>query len=262
MASPERRWLLPDPIGGGRDDKGYWEKEHRDLGYDSTFSVGEDEALTNAIVHETLSRTPHTDILIAGCGSRVDLQRALLDRAPPDAKVVATDYAAVTAIARDRFSHPRLTYVALESTPAFAQRFDVVASVNVLVMDSDLANRELVASWAQALRYGGTLVAVAPVLFCGQELALLTGRDDLWECLDLEGSSWLERRQGTREVEYSPLRLRRVLREAGLCLEHIRLIFLEGPSSREQSRTAYGIDDDDLLVYEQLVTATRQREGL
>jgi SAM-dependent methyltransferase len=262
MVPPERRWLLPDPGGARGDDKGYWEKEHCDLDYNSTFSVGEDEALTNAIIREALSTSPRTDILIAGCGSRIDMQRALLSRAPCHTKVIATDYAAVIALARNRFSHPRLTYAALESTAPFVQRFDVVIAVNVLVMESDLANRELVQSWTQALRYGGTLVVLAPVLFCGQELALLTGRDDLWECLDLKGSSWLERRQGTREVEYSPLRLRRVLKEAGLRLADIRLVFLEGSSSREQSRTAYGLDDDDLLVYEQLVTATRQHEGI
>jgi SAM-dependent methyltransferase len=259
MGPSERRWLIPDP-GTRLDDKGYWEKEHCDLGYNSTFSVGEDEALTNAIVHEALSSSPCTDILIAGCGSRVDLQRALLSRAPSHTEVIATDYAAVIALARERFSHPRLTYAALESAAPFVQSFDVIIAVNVLVLESDLGNRELVQSWARALRYGGTLVVLAPALFCGQELALLTGRDDLWECLDLEGSSWIERRQGTREVEYSPLRLRRVLKEAGLRLTDMRLVFLEGLSSREQSRTAYGLDDDDLLVYEQLVTAVRQHE--
>lgn len=262
MVPPERRWLLPDPSGARRDDKDYWEKEHCDLDYGSTFSVGEDEAVTNTIVDEALGSSPCTDILIAGCGSRIDLQRALLSRAPCHTHVIATDFAAVIDLARDRYSHPRLTYAALESTAPFVQAFDVVIAVNVLVMEGDLANRELVQSWAQALRYGGTLVVLAPVLFCGQELALLTGRRDLWESLDLKGSSWLEGRQGIREVEYSPLRLRRALKEAGLRLSDMRLVFLEGSSSREQSRTAYGLDDDDLLVYEQLVTATRQHEGI
>jgi SAM-dependent methyltransferase len=261
MVPTERRWLLPDPTGPRRDDKGYWETEHRGHDYESTFSVGEDQALTDAVIHEALSSSPRKDILIAGCGSRIDLQRALLTHAPRDAQVVATDFAAVIALSRDRFSHPRLTYAALESTPPFAQAFDIVIAVNVLVMDSDLANRELVRSWARALRYGGRLILLAPVLFCGQDLALLTGRRDLWDCLDLERSSWLERRQGKSEVEYSPLRLRRVLREAGLRMTDIRLVFLEGASSREQSRVAYGLDDDDLLVYEQLVTAIRHEGG-
>jgi SAM-dependent methyltransferase len=258
MVSHRRRWLIPDTAAEQRSEKNYWEAEHRDRNYESTFSVGEDEGVTSSIVRATLMASPCQHVLIAGCGSRVDLQRALLRDASVATRVTATDFGAVIEIARERYSHPRLKYVALEDAAQFRRAFDVVVAVNVLVSDSDMENRKLVGEWAEALRSNGTLVMLAPLLVCGQELALLTGRDDLWACFDLKGSSWTETYQGTRQVEYTPLRLRRILREVGLGLIELRIVFLEGASSRQQARSSYGLDDEDLVVYEQLVVARRR----
>jgi SAM-dependent methyltransferase len=259
MEPSEYRWLVPDAADGQRDDKAYWEAEHRDREYETTFSVGEDAGLIDTIIDEALLASPCREILIVGCGSRIDLQSKLLERAPADTNITATDFAAVVELARERFSHPRLTYVALEHAEPFIDAFDVVIAVNVLVMDSDAANRALVDAWARALNEHGRLVMLAPLLFCGQDLALLSGRSDIAECLDLDRSSWTEKRQGTREIEYSPLRMRRILKEAGLRLTNLRVVFLDGPSSREEARRSYDLDDDDLLVYEQLVVARRDR---
>jgi SAM-dependent methyltransferase len=259
MEPSEYRWLVPDADAGRRDDKTYWEAEHRDRQYESTFSVGEDAGLMQAIIDEALMASPCREILIVGCGSRIDLQSTLLERAPADTNITAIDFAAVIALARERFSHPRLTYVALEDTRSFIDEFDVVIAVNVLVMDSDAANRELVHAWARALNEQGRLVILAPLIFCGQDLALLSGRSDLWDCLDLDRSSWTEKRQGTQQIEYSPLRMRRILTEAGLRLTSLRVVFLDGPSSREEARRSYDLSDEDLLIYEQLVVARRDR---
>src|SRR5580692_8769093 len=225
MEPSEYRWLVPDADAGRRDDKTYWEAEHRDRQYESTFSVGEDAGLMQAIIDEALVASPCREILIVGCGSRIDLQSTLLERAPADANITAIDFAAVIALARERFSHPRLTYVALEDARSFIDEFDVVIAVNVLVMDSDAANRERAHAWARALNEQGRLVILAPLIFCGQDLALLSDRSDLWDCLDLDRSSWTEKRQGTRQIEYSPLRMRRILKEAGLRLTSLRVVF-------------------------------------
>jgi SAM-dependent methyltransferase len=248
------RWPIPDEETSRADGRAYWESVHRDDDYESVFSVGEDEAVMDAVISEALACDAR-DILIAGCGSRVELQRALLDS--DQVSVTATDYAEVVAMAGSRCAHARLRYLALEDRPVLVEEFDVVVAVNVLVKSSDKANRALVKEWARALKPGGRLVMLVPILFCGLDLALLTARRDLWECLDLERSSWIERAQGVRQIEYSPLRIRRVLREAGLRLSDLRLIFLESATSRAQARTSYELDDEDLLIYEQLVVARR-----
>jgi SAM-dependent methyltransferase len=253
MSTP--RWPIRDEEASLADDRAYWESVHRDDDYESVFGVGEDEAVVDAVVAEAIAGGAR-DVLIAGCGSRVELQRELLDRAR-EVSVTATDYAGVVAIARARCAHAHLRYLALEDRPELLEEFDVVVSVNVLVKSSDEANRALVKEWARALKPGGRLVMLVPILFCGLDLALLTGRRDLWECLDLERSSWIERAQGVRQIEYSPLRIRRVLREAGLRLSDLRLIFLESATSRAQTRSGYELDDEDLLIYEQLVVARR-----
>lgn len=251
------KWLVEDRGGAAGDPQRRWEREHLDRDYETTFSVSEDEDVTRRIIDAVLGSQTHDDLLIAGCGSRVGLQRRLLDRAPAGTRVVATDFPEVIARAAERFSHPRLTYASIEAARGWGQRFDVVVAVNVLVMERDFENRSLLNEWAAMLRQGGTLVALLPMLFCGLELAMLSQRDDLWACLDLDSSSWHEKHQSTRQVEYSPLRLRRALAEAGLQLDDLRVVFLAGPSSLRQARVHYGIDDEDLLVYEQLVIASR-----
>lgn len=256
MRADQRRWIVPDKVGSEDDRQAYWEHAHGEADYESVFSVGEDENVRRAIMEELRRAEPLREILIAGCGSRIDLQKEVLEKVT-DAQVTATDFDKVIALARARYVHPRLRYVALESGERFDGRFDVVIAINVLVMSRDRANRDLLDEWAAALSPGGRLVALTPALFCGLDLGLLSERADIYECVDIEGSAWIERHQGIRQIEYSPLRLRRIVKEAGLRLESLRLVFLEGRSSREQSRLHYGIVDDDLIVYEQLVVAKR-----
>jgi SAM-dependent methyltransferase len=251
------RWRIEDGDAPPEDARRRWEREHLERDYETTFSVGEDEDVRRRVVDAVLGARRRRDVLVAGCGSRADLQRELLARGPHDAKLVATDFPGVIARAAERFAHPRLAYVSLEEARGWSRRFDVVVAVNVLVMERDSENRALLREWATMLREGGTLVTLLPMLFCGLELALLSEREDLWSCLDLANSSWRERHQGTSQVEYSPLRLRRALAEAGLRLDDLRIVFLAGQSSRRQARVHYDLDDEDLLVYEQLVVATR-----
>jgi SAM-dependent methyltransferase len=258
METMKHKWVIEDDGRPSQGQQLFWEREHLAKDYETTFSVGEDEEVMERVVDAVLEADSCQDILVAGCGSRTDLQRQLLDRAPALTEVVATDFAPVVAKAAGRFSHPRLTYASLEQASGWRRRFDVVVAVNVLVMEGDLENRSLLREWSAMLREGGTFVGLLPMLFCGIDLALLSGRDDLWSCLDLDRSSWHERLQGIRQIEYSPLRLRRVLAETGLRLDDLRIVFLAGPSSRAQARIHYELDDEDLLVYEQLVVASRR----
>jgi SAM-dependent methyltransferase len=258
METMKNKWVIEDDGRPSQDRRLFWEREHLARDYETTFSVGEDEEAMGCVADAVLGAEPCADILIVGCGTRTDLQRLLVERAPAPTALVATDFAPVVARAAKRFSHPRLTYASLGEASTWRQRFDVIVAVNVLVMERDLENRTLLRVWAEMLKDGGTFVGLLPMLFCGLDLALLSRRDDLQSCLDLEGSSWSERVQGIRQIEYSPLRLRRVLAEAGLRLDDLRIVFLAGDSSRAQAHTHYQLDDEDLLVYEQLVTASRR----
>jgi SAM-dependent methyltransferase len=251
------KWLIEDDGRPATDRRLFWTDEHVSRDYERTFSVGEDADVTSRVVDATLAGAACDCLLVAGCGSRVELQRCLLDRAPSMTEVVASDFPSVIARAEERFIHPRLKYVTIEESKDWKRRFDVVVAVNVLIMERDVDNRSLLGRWAQMLKPGGTLVALLPTLFCGLDLAMLSGRDDLFACLDLERSSWREAHQGIGQIEYSPLRLRRVLAEAGLRLDDLRIVFLASPDSRRQAREHYALDDEDLLVYEQLVVATR-----
>jgi SAM-dependent methyltransferase len=251
-----QRWLIPEPHEW-HDRKEYWVTAHSEHQYADVFSVNEDEAVRKCIVEAALESPTQKEIMIVGCGSRVSLQRDLIAHTGDDTKIIATDYQAVIDLAQSQYSHPRLTYVALEEQVAFEARFDVVIAVNVMVSDSDVENRRLVSEWSRSLVHCGRLVALAPILSAGYELGTLAARPDLLRCLRCEESRWIEKHQGITEIEYLPLRLRRLLKEAGLGLLELRILFFEGSASRRQTLVHYGIDDDDLLVYEQLIVATR-----
>jgi SAM-dependent methyltransferase len=250
------KWLLPAPGSSSEAREAYWEQAHVEHGYEDVYSVSEDARFVRTLVDAVLRSGPVRQVLLAGCGSRTVVQQALLAAAPPDCRLTATDFAPVIEVAERDFAHPRLRYLALGSDDA-TTAYDCVVAVNVLVSDSDRANRDLVRDWAAQLVNGGRLVLFLPVLFAGLDLALLSGREDLRSCLDLERSTWTERLQGVEQIEYSPLRLRRVLSEAGLVVEELQLVFLEDESSRRQAQRHYGLDDPDLAIYEQLVIARR-----
>lgn len=256
LAGNHQRWLIPEPPERP-DRRAYWISAHDEHHYDDVFSVSEDDAVRRCIVAAALESGARQEILIVGCGSRIALQRDLIAGTGDDTKITATDYQAVVDLARSRYSHPRLTYVALEEQAVFERRFDVVIAVNVMVSDSDRENRRLLAEWSAALVPAGRLVALAPILSSGYELGTLADRPDLLQCLRCEESRWVEKHQGITEIEYLPMRLRRILKEVGLGLLDLRIVFFEGPESRRQTLVHYGIDDDDLLVYEQLIVAIR-----
>ncbi len=257
MARPRHKWLIPGALVPARDVRLYWERAHSSADYETTFSVGDYNGVRLAFAEQLARSSPRVRVLLAGCGSRTTMQEHML-ACFQDIHITATDYESVIRLARERFQHPRLRYAALEQDELDRGSFDLVLAVNVLVMSTDIANRELMREWAQMLRPGGRLIALVPYLYCGHELAALSGSPELRACLDLERSTWTERRQGYSEVEYAPLRLRRITKEAGLELRDLSIVFLESPSSRRQTREHYGLGDQDLLVYELLLTAQRE----
>jgi SAM-dependent methyltransferase len=254
MANSHHKWLLPGEPAPPRDVRAYWDRAHNSAKYQTTFSVGDDDGVRLAIAGQIERSPSHARVLLAGCGSRTAMQEHIL-ACFKDMHVIATDYASVIRLARERFQHPRLEYAALEEDGLERGSFDLLVAVNVLVMSTDIANRELMGAWAEMLKPGGCLIALVPYLYCGHELATLSSSSELRQCLDLERSTWTERRQGCSEVEYAPLRLRRIVKEAGLELRELSIVFLESPSSRRQAREHYGLHDEDLLVYELLLTA-------
>lgn len=252
-----QRWLIPEPAEG-QDRKEYWVGVHSEHQYGDVFSVTEDDAVRRQIVAAVLDAPGSRELLVVGCGSRVVLQQDLIASTGDDTKITATDYQGVVELAQAQYSHPRLRYVALEDQEVFENRFDVVVAINVMISDSDRENRRLLAEWSTALVRHGRLVALAPILSAGYELGTLGDRPDLLQCLQCNESRWTEKHQGITEIEYLPLRVRRILKEVGLGLLELRIVFFEGPGSRRQTLVHYGIDDDDLLVYEQLMVAIRK----
>src|SRR6478609_8836510 len=119
------RWVIEGDGRPSRDQRAFWEREHLTRGYETTFSVGEDEEVMERVADAVLGVDVCRNILVAGCGSRTDLQQLLLKRAPALTELVAIDFPPVVAEAAKHFSHPRLTYASLEQASAWRQHFDV-----------------------------------------------------------------------------------------------------------------------------------------
>ena len=198
-------------------------------------------------------------ILIPGCGSRTALQRRLIAERP-SASLVCVDFPGVIALANEDYSHPNLSYVAHDlSEPKWTESFDAVVAVNAIVSEHDEENRRIVRHCSDSLRPDGIFVGYFPTLFSPLEIAMLSGDRSRLDALDLQSSTFYESGQQAHQIFYTPLRLRTILREAGLAMSSLEIVFLDSAESMGFGAPWRnpGADDDDLVIYELFVIARR-----
>jgi SAM-dependent methyltransferase len=247
---------LLKPVVGAEYEEAYWGKAH-DAGYeDSVYSVTQDQALLDRALRP-LERRPHSRILVPGCGTLPHLQHHLLRRFDGTVeKIVCTDFPAVVDLARKNLESPLVEFegAATESLH-HVDAFDAAIVINSIVSSSDERNRSAVSRVVRALKPGGLFIGLFPTVFTDIDLISLGHDND--PPVDLRKNLVFETGQGVWQLAYTPLRLRLILREAGLVLDEMQLVFLDSPEFSDLSRQYYGIDDPDLALYEILVVATR-----
>lgn len=251
------KWLIePSEELSPAARRSYWETVHVDDDYDSVWSMTEDAGVRARLVEELSKAGSPGRIVIPGCGSRTLLERDLA-AAFPDADVYGTDFPAVVAAAA-RFEHPRVHYVARDSADlGWSDEIDAVVVVNSILSESDAENRAILESCCRSLRPGGVLVGFFPTVFAAADIASLSRSREMMSQVNLERSSFFERKQQLEQIFYTPLRLRVALREAGFELDRIELYFCESDYFLRHGREYYGLEDDDLVIYEHLVVARK-----
>ena len=126
--------------------RAYWEAEHRDNDYEGVFTVSQDEVVVSRCV-EVAERRGSRTVLVAGCGSNVSIQRALLDRVATVECVVGVDFPGVVEVAATRLDDPRARWVGADiATDGCGEQADMIITINSVLSDSDEENRSILLS--------------------------------------------------------------------------------------------------------------------
>jgi SAM-dependent methyltransferase len=250
-------WRTPESSARTQSERrAWWEAEHRDHDYGNVFSITEDEKLLAEVIEAAGPDRDAELIVVPGCGSRTNFERALVV-AYPSAQIHAIDFPDVVKIAAERFEHPRVHYsggdIAELELDGVA---DAVFHLHSVVSDSDEENRAILASSARALRPGGVLVGLFGSPYEVAEMGVLTGDEELITAVDLQ-TGLVQGLDDTYQLFYGPIRLRHILREAGLELSRFALRFHDTEVFRAQDSQRYDRSEPDLVMYGHLVTAHR-----
>lgn len=250
------KWLIPDTeVMSTAERRDQWVAIHAD--YRNVLSLTEDQDIQNEVVRQ-LRALGARDVLLPGCGTRAILEKVVVEECDSVQRVVCTDYAEVLELIPTALRPDGVEYEARDSANLeFATEFDAVVAVNSVLSDSDRENRRIVASCAHSLRPGGCLIGFFPTVYCAVEIAYLEKNPRKLADIDLATSSCYERAQDSRQIFYTPLRLRRVLHEAGLTLRSMSIIFCDSVGLAAQARRLYQISDEDAAPWELLVVAAR-----
>jgi SAM-dependent methyltransferase len=261
------RWLIPPGEAGGHisfDAARYWDLRHGQLEYENVYSVTEDAKLRMRLVdllRAVIQSDRPSKVLIPGCGSRACLERELVDSFSR-LSILATDYPGVVEAAAARLRHPRVKFAARDTRRlGLDSDFDAAVVVNSVLSDCDPDNRSILRSVHAALNPKGLLVGLFPTIFAPTDIGLCEERER-WrlELVDLSNSRYcFDEYARTTHILYTPLRLRTILREAGFDALSMEIFFCDSPCLRSEASRVYGLEGEDLVLYELLVTARKPR---
>ncbi|MFD6163276.1 class I SAM-dependent methyltransferase [Nocardia sp. NPDC060256] len=257
--SAETKWLIDEAAAMSAAERHrHWREVYAGERRDQVFSMTEDPGVQDRIL-DALATRGSLRVLVPGCGAATHLPQALAERLPADSEIVCTDFVAeAIEQAEATFSHPRVSYRRHNTIDVAALgNFDAVVIVNSILSDSDRENRAMLRACADTLRQGGRLVGFFPTIYCALEIATLERHPGKLANIDLPTSTCFEEEQGVRQVFYTPLHLRRVMREAGLAVHRMELFFCDSDHFAGQGRRLYQIFDEDLVPYEFFVVADR-----
>jgi SAM-dependent methyltransferase len=261
------KWLIPEDDGPEfdtprRPDEEYWHRSHLIDDYADVFSVSEDPGLQSRIIEIIKSkRSPAEDIviLIPGCGSRMALERHLSAELPR-AQIVGTDFAPVVEMLNaGAGDHPSISYQARDTQDlGYQSQFDFAVVINSILSNSDRRNRTMISSVYNSLKHGGHLIGLFPTIFATIDIAQCEPNERWRERLyDIRTSRYYEETQQQSQIFYTPLRLRRILGEAGFEDLRIELFFCDSERLLRESSRIYRLDGADLALYEFLIKARK-----
>ena len=93
------KWPISGGDGMSQDERrAYWESEHADHDYEGVFSISQDEGVIGPCI-DAITRRGCRRVIVAGCGSNVALQQAIVERVPQVESVTGVDFPGVVEVA-------------------------------------------------------------------------------------------------------------------------------------------------------------------
>lgn len=256
---PSPKWNIKSKVQKlkPKERQVYWE-EQADSYKDNVYSITQDHKFQKKVKLDLkISTRKAANVLIPGCGVITDLQECLVNERYIK-KITCVDYSKIIKCAKKTFIHNKVIYKSHDIIKMnFKSEWDAVILVNVAVAENHLVNKEILKSCYKALKPDGILIAVFPTVFCALELFHITGNGEFVDNLDLEQNLFYEKTQGVKQMLYTPIRLRYLIREVGLKILRFELIFLDSEIQLELGKHIYGLDDKDAVVYQHYVVAKK-----
>jgi SAM-dependent methyltransferase len=259
------KWLIPPVELRGQyplDARDYWDLRHGLLQYENVYSVTEDPGLRAKLVEmlrAVISPLVPSKVLVPGCGSRALLEQDLVESFPRTS-VLATDYPGVAAAAAARLCHPRVEFAGGDTRGlGWQSEFDAAVVINSVLSDCDHENRAMLQSIHAALKPNGLLVGLFPTIFAPADIGFCEERER-WrlELVDLPQSRYcFDEYASATHILYTPLRLRVIFSEIGFAALRMEIFFCESPRLRNEAFRVYGLEGEDVVLYELLVTSRK-----
>lgn len=236
-----------------------WVHAHAEGYQQNVYSVTHEPMLCDTIANKVTQFFPNAArILVPGCGSVGLFEQRLAQRQTNDT-ILCTDYKGVIAHA-PKTNNQKIHYAAYDSLALpFYANFDVVVPINAVLDSCDEKNITMLKRFHQSLEPNGMMIGLFPTIFCALDIHINTTNAELKEDMkvDLENSKGLGPREEAEQIFYTPGALRQRLLDTGFTDIGMEIVFFDTPYFKEEAKRLYKIQEDDVPVYEFLVTAKK-----
>lgn len=191
ICTNDYKWLIPSSHSLGsksiEEEKALWDKSREDY-TNTAFSLTQDPKICKTLIRPERSpgydipNSPDIKVLIAGCGSKIYLQKTLLEFCPQIGQIYCTD-CSKTAIEKaqadwkkadgdSRLNNQQIVFEEVDSTritelkPEWKEKFDYVLLVNCVVSSQDKTNRQMIREFGKLLKPSGKIYGYFPTTLC------------------------------------------------------------------------------------------------
>ena len=285
----ESKWPIPSAnrltSKSLEQEKEFWDKNHEDYA-NTTFSLTQDPKICKDLVCPDRSpgynipNSPDIKVLIPGCGSEIYLQKTLLEFCPQIGQIYCTDFSK-TAIEKaqenwknadgeSRLNNQQIVFEEVDSTriteqkPDLQDKFDYVLLVNSVVSRDDETNRQMIREFGKVLKPGGKIYGYFQSTLCYLEIAYFSRKHA--HCvtegfIDVYGNKVWDAQWQYAQIYYTPLRLNRIFKEAGLKRLNIEIDFFDSEPFVSMFKKMIEHDDPDIFMWHLLVRYEKEALG-
>jgi SAM-dependent methyltransferase len=136
------------------------------------------------------------------------------------------------------------------------EKFDCVLLVNSVVSSEDKTNREMIREFGKVLKPGGKIYGYFPTTLCFLEIAYFSRKHA--HCvtegfIDVYGNKVWDAEWQNAQIYYTPLRLNRIFKAAGLKQLSLEMEFLDYEPFVSMFKEMIEHDDPDIFLWHLLV---------